>query len=49
MSLAEIHRSLRLPLSSAASIVYTLTNSWVLVRNEENSHYHLSLKMLGIS
>jgi IclR family KDG regulon transcriptional repressor len=49
MSLSEIHRSLRLPLSSAANIVYTLQTLGYLERNAENSHYHLSLKMLGIS
>jgi DNA-binding IclR family transcriptional regulator len=49
LSLSEIHRSLRLPLSSAANIVYTLQTLGYLERNAENSHYHLSLKMLGIS
>lgn len=49
MSLSEIHRSLRLPLSSAANIVYTLQTLGYLERNLENSHYRLSLKMLSIS
>ena len=49
MSLSEIHRSLRLPLSSAANIVYTLQTLGYLERSAHNSHYRLSLKMLGIS
>jgi len=49
MSLSEIHRSLRLPLSSAANIVYTLQTLGYLERNADNSRYRLSLKMLSIS
>lgn len=48
MSISEIHRSLRLPLSSAANIVYTLQTLGYLERDSD-SRYHLSLKMLGIS
>ncbi len=49
MSISEIHRALRLPLSSAANIVYTLKSLGYLERSEEGSRYRLSLKMLGIS
>lgn len=49
MNLSAIHRSLRLPLSSAANIVYTLETLGYLDRNADNSHYRLSLKMLGVS
>jgi DNA-binding Lrp family transcriptional regulator len=49
MSISEIHRALRLPLSSAANIVYTLKALGYLERSEESSRYRLSLKMLGIS
>ena len=49
MSISEIHRSLRLPLSSAANIVYTLKTLGYLERDHQNSHYRLSLKVLGIS
>jgi len=49
MSISEIHRALRLPLSSSANIVYTLKSLGYLERSEEGSRYRLSLKMLGIS
>jgi len=49
LSLSEIHRSLGLPLSSAANIVYTLHTLGYLERNTDNSHYRLSMKMLSIS
>src|SRR5258708_9508597 len=49
MSISEIHRALRLPLSSAANIVYTLKSLGYLERSEEGPRYRLSLKMLGIS
>jgi IclR family KDG regulon transcriptional repressor len=49
MSISEIHRSLRLPLSSAANMVYTLQTLGYLERDSKDSRYRLSLKMLGIS
>src|SRR5690348_12478088 len=49
MSISEIHRALRLPLSSAANIVYTLNTLGYLERDEEDSRYLLSVKMLGVS
>jgi DNA-binding IclR family transcriptional regulator len=49
MSISDIHRSLRLPLSSAANIVYTLQILGYLERDAKDSRYRLSLKMLGIS
>jgi DNA-binding IclR family transcriptional regulator len=49
MSISEIHRALRLPLSSAANIVYTLKTLGYLDRDEVDSRYRVSLKMLSIS
>lgn len=49
MSISEIHRALRLPLSSSANIVYTLKSLGYLERDEEDARYRLSAKMLGIS
>jgi len=49
MSISEIHRSLKLPLSSAANIVYTLRNLGYLERDEQDSRYQLSFKLVGIS
>jgi len=49
MNISEIHRSLRIPLSSAASIVYTLQTLGYLERDPGDLRYRLSLKMLGIS
>jgi len=49
MSISEIHRALKLPLSSAANIVYTLKTLGYLERDEEDSRYLLSAKMLGVS
>jgi DNA-binding IclR family transcriptional regulator len=49
LGISEIHRALRLPLSSAANIVYTLHSLGYLERGKDNSRYRLSLKMLGIS
>ena len=48
MSISEIHRALKLPLSSAANIVYTLRSLGYLERDAD-ARYQLSLKMLGVS
>jgi IclR family acetate operon transcriptional repressor len=48
-SISEIHRVLHLPLSSAATIVYTLTDLGYLERDKETSRYRLSVKMFGIA
>src|SRR5437867_8897667 len=48
MSISEVHGSLRLPLSSAANIVYTLQLGY-LERDARDSRYRLNLKMLGVS
>src|SRR5258706_402360 len=49
LNISEIHRVLGLPLSSAANIVYTLDALGYLERDDADSRYQLSLKMLGIS
>ena len=46
--ISEIRRALRLPLSSVATIVYTLTDLGFLERDERTSRYRLSAKLLGI-
>jgi DNA-binding IclR family transcriptional regulator len=49
LSISEVHRSLQLPLSSAANIVYTLQTLGYLERDAQDSRYRLTLKLLGIS
>ena len=49
MSISEIHRALKLPLSSAANIVYTLRSLGYLERDAADARYQLSLKMVGVS
>ncbi len=49
LTISEIHRLLRLPLSSAATIVYTLKDLGYLERDDETSSYHLSVKLFGIA
>ena len=49
VSISELHRQLHLPLSSAASIVYTLKDLGYLERDEVSSRYSLSVKMFGIA
>jgi DNA-binding IclR family transcriptional regulator len=49
MTVSEIHRSLRLPLSSAAAILYTLLALGYIEKNSESSRYRLSLKLLSLS
>src|SRR5574337_1477022 len=48
-SISEIRRALHLPLSSVATIVYTLTDLGFLERDEQTSRYRLSVKMFGIA
>ena len=48
-SISEIRRELQLPLSSVATIVYTLTDLGFLERDEQTSRYRLSVKMYGIA
>ncbi len=49
MTISDIHRELKLPLSSAATILYTLKTLGYLDRDTENSRYCLSSKMLAVS
>jgi len=49
LGVSEIHRALRLPLSSAATILYSLQDMGYLERDEETSRYYLSVKMLGVA
>jgi DNA-binding IclR family transcriptional regulator len=49
LSISELQRGLHLPLSSAATIVYTLQDLGYLERDEVTSRYRLSVKMLGIA
>lgn len=49
LSISELHRLLRLPLSSTATIVYTLTALGYLERDEKSGRYRLSPKMFGIA
>src|SRR5690242_458364 len=48
-SISEIRRDLHLPLSSVATIVYTLADLGFLERDEQTSRYRLSVKMFGIA
>lgn len=49
VSISEIHRTLGLPLSSAANIVYTLQSLGYLERDADDSRYQLSPKILSVS
>ncbi len=49
MGISDIRRILGMPLSSTANIVYTLTDLGFLERNESDSSYRLSVKLLGIA
>jgi IclR family acetate operon transcriptional repressor len=49
LSVSELQRSLRLPLSSVATIVYTLQDLGYLDRDEVTARYRLSIKMFGIA
>lgn len=49
MNISELHRVLRLPLSSTATIVYTLTDLGYLLRDKENTRYRLSVKLFGMA
>jgi IclR family transcriptional regulator, KDG regulon repressor len=48
-SISEIRRELQLPLSSVATIIYTLADLGFLERDPEISRYRLSVKMFGIA
>lgn len=47
--ISDIRRTLGLPLSSTANLVYTLTDLGYLERNESDFSYRLSIKLLGIA
>lgn len=49
LTISELQRSLHLPLSSLATIVYTLQDLGYLERDEVTSRYQLSVKMFGIA
>jgi DNA-binding IclR family transcriptional regulator len=49
LTISEIHRRLGLPLSSAATIVYTLQDLDYLERDDKASSYSLSVKLFGIA
>jgi len=49
LTISEIHRLLGLPLSSAATIVYTLKDLGYLERDDQTSSYRLSVKLFGIA
>ncbi len=49
LSISDLHRQLRLPLSSAAMIVYTLQDLGYLERDDKTSRYLLSVKMFGVA
>ena len=48
LTISEIQRQLGLPLSSAATIVYTLQDLGYVERHQETSSYHLSVKFFGV-
>jgi len=48
LGVSEIRRALGLPLSSVANILYTLTDLRYLERDEVDTSYRLSVKLLGI-
>ncbi len=49
LTISDIHRELKLPLSSAATILYTLKTLGYLDRDPRTSRYCLSTKMLSVS
>jgi DNA-binding IclR family transcriptional regulator len=49
LNVSELQRNLLLPLSSVATIVYTLQDLGYLERDEFTSRYRLSVKMFGIA
>lgn len=49
VGISDIRRILGLPLSSTANIVYTLTDLGYLERDESDSSYRLSIKLLGVA
>jgi IclR family pca regulon transcriptional regulator len=49
LSISELHRALRLPLSSVATIIYTLQELGYLERDEQTSRYYVTVKMFGIA
>lgn len=49
LTISDIHRTLRLPLSSAATILYTLEALGYLERDESSSRYTLGVRMLSFS
>jgi len=49
LSVSELQRNLHLPLSSVATIVYTLQDLGYLERDEVTARYRLSVKMFGIA
>jgi DNA-binding IclR family transcriptional regulator len=48
MGISDIRRALGLPVSSTAGIVYTLAELGYLDRNESDSSYRLSVKLVGV-
>jgi DNA-binding IclR family transcriptional regulator len=49
LTISDIQRTLRLPLSSAATILYTMQALGYLERNPDNARYILGVKMLSFS
>ena len=49
LTISDIHRTLKLPLSSAATILYTLEALGYLEREETNSRYTLGVRLLSFS
>lgn len=49
MTVSEIHRALRLPLSSAAAILYTLQALGYVEKDTESSRYTVGLKLFSFS
>ncbi|HEV2379842.1 MAG TPA: IclR family transcriptional regulator [Terriglobia bacterium] len=49
LGVSEVRRALGLPLSSVANILYTLTDLRYLERDERDTSYRLSVKLLGIA
>lgn len=49
VGISDIRRTLGLPLSSTANIIYTLTDLGYLERSESDFSYRLSVKLLGVA
>lgn len=49
LTISQLQRTLQLPLSSIATIVYTLQELGYLARDEATSRYSLTVKMFGIA